>query len=229
MKKDNIPQFICYLSTSKVDMLYSQITDFEVDKVKTAQYTEMNGEINAESPSIFNLLKAGLSFGRKKRWEKQQEGSMNDIQKLKAITEYYKRHKLFYNISKENLPSLFDRLDDKNMLYVFNAPFYCKYPSTSPVHDGGSKDFDYVMLTTKSFGYGISLACSFKYFCNKNDIIVNEGRSFDRELQIVDSSNYHYFKGIIPATFEAIFILQGKKGKTLYGSPLVLANCYSVK
>jgi len=144
MKKDNIPQFICYLSTSKVDMLYSQITDIEVGKVITAQYTELNGEINAESPSIFNLIKAGLSFGRKKKWEKQQEGSMNDIQKLKAITEYYKNHKLFCNMSKENLPSLYDQLNDKSMLYIVNAPFYCKYPSISPVHDEVPKDFDYV-------------------------------------------------------------------------------------
>ena len=140
---------------------------------------------------------------------------------------------------------------NKPVLYSITAEFSCnahyKYDSrlyfrdvengTEPedcyllIKDSGiphRKIGDIVTIETEIDKRKLCLDCSMIFFsdmCYK-DVSLGPNEPTDY-LAVPHSGNYFFFERGIPATFEALFILNGKDENCWYGSPLVLFNDYS--
>ena len=245
-KFSTAPRYICYLSPSKIENLYSQLTVFDVKKLRTTRSSEIEGQASAEIPSFLRLIKAGISIGGRGRLDFMQEGKKNDYQKLKSIIEYFEKHNLIRRLDDIATPD--SKKTDEVVLYAVSGEFVCNMPQesrelsdfiTSEQQEANKFQrlskmkivSEMAILTTMVSDYTLSLACSFKYFsdmgCSRRH--KEDGNGLEDIIFDVHphSGNYDFFMGHTSATFDALFILSGQKGKTLYGSPLVLVNKFT--
>ena len=235
--------YICYLSPNKIDNLYSQITDFELSSIQKKHTVDLEGKTELETSSILQIIRANLSFGARKRREMLQEGNYNYIQKLSRLIDYYYKHELIVDLSK----AIENKENDPNaVLYWFKGIFKCdcgqnnasKYTEEEEKEDSlyrcTRRGFEAIgrmtLLTTSIGGKKIVLSCSMRNFSDMGGHRIKVGDDFSEndKLEVVPhSGNYHFFYGMMPATFEAIVILNGQEGNTLYGSPIALINCFT--
>jgi hypothetical protein len=232
-------KYICYLSAHKVESLYSQLklTGVDVTKQQGIKSTELSGEASAEY-FIPGLIKGGFSFGGRRKFEQlKEEGPTNDYQKLREIVDYCEKHHCIQALneclSDNALPS------NEPLLYTLSGKFKCVPPSpcdffSKEVSEANSFQCSnknklqtigrIAELSTKVCGYTLSLACSYKYFSD-----MGGHRDADSNTWVVapHSGNHLFFRGVIVATFDALFVLSGQKEKTIYGSPIVLVNSFS--
>ncbi|MBR0283443.1 MAG: hypothetical protein IJQ81_17925 [Oscillibacter sp.] len=237
MKTENPPlRYICYLSFSKVDNLYSQISNIEYDSIQTTNEFEVEGNAELESPSLLQIIKAKLSFGSRAQRQVIKEGKFNHIQKLSKVMDFASRKGLIEDLSEAINKGM---SNSRTVLYYISASFRCKQHQNKPETSKSFSD-DYLLaddgLAVKS---GVALleadveskklllSCSLKYFSDMGARRVYAGEGDNKEdywMIHPHSGNYHFFNGFIPAFFEAIIVLNGQKGNTLYGSPVVLIN-----
>ena len=244
-EKDYFPKYICYLSSPKVDNLYSQIADMDISMIKQEKEKEFVGKGEIGTPTLMQLINVGLSFGGRGRNLDFIEGKKNHIQKLREIVSYFQRHGLiqdFNSIGKETTKN-------QPVLYSITAEFSCnkqykydnKYIKVAKIEE---EDYclllknsniprkmvgDVVTIETGTEKGKLILACSTIFFSDMGCANLSLGSDDPIRTYSIHphSGNYFFFENEIPATFEALFILNGKKENCWYGSPLVLFNDYS--
>ena len=236
-------KYICYLSFSKVEGLYSQMSDFQPDKMLRRKASETDAQAEVGAPSIFGLLKAGLKFGARRSREDVIEGEINPVQKLKAVSDYLtKKHMV------ADLNECIDlkRNPDDALCYSYNGEFRCVQPrnfenqeffQTEELdggyvhrHNGLSTRSRITTLVSEYKGYRLILAASFRYFSDMGGSRIKAGPEYSDQDEWgigPHSGNHHFFSGEHPATFETILFVSGQKDKDLYCSPLVIVNSYT--
>ena len=241
-KSPDYPKYICYLSNSKVDNLYSQIVTIDVNKIQTQKEIEYSGQAQIETPAILQLIKSGLSFGGKKRTLQNEEGQRNYIQKFREIVAFCYNNRLIQNIQEiGNSVS-----ENKPVLYTFSGKFSCdsfhncdkgfletekaEADSFQFCDDSFKTIGNIVVLRTNVGDQKLFLACSTKFFSDMGSSLKhNDLNSLSEDYYVIrpHSGNYFFFNGTIDATFEAIFILNGEKDGCIFGSPIALINDYN--
>jgi hypothetical protein len=249
-QKKKGPRYICYLSFGKVNNIFAQISDYVQSGVKERKTIDVDGTTNVSTPSIFGLLKAGLSFGARHGRELIVEGEIDPIQKLQKIIAHYESSRKIDDLNKcidqgnvnpgvtcFSYDGLFSCLSYKkmdgfaegNQNYIETEE---KETSYSPLHgiSGLRTTSGMCILETKYRDYTIFLACSMKYFSDMGGsrVCVGEGSSKNDLVDIhPHSGNHFFFAGKYQAHFQAILFLTGQNGNELYGSPLALINEFS--
>lgn len=239
---EKYPEYICYLSYSKVDNLYSQISNMDIKEINSKHIVDIQSDGSLESDAIFKIINGKMSLGGRNSREYQSIGYINYIQKFRKIIDYcYKNNKIVELekfISKE--------VTGNFLLYTITEVFSCEYfgmdqdiikkekQEADSYNIKGEKykkvgDIAILHATTK-LNIQIELACSMKYFSDMGEsrVVVEKGLSENDYFDIhPHSGNYSFFEGEISGTFEAIILLLGKKDNVLYGSPLALINKFS--
>ena len=241
-KEHNFPKYICYLSNSKVENLYSQITTLDVSKVQTQKEMEFDGQTQIEAPTIMQIIKSGLSFGMRRRTFFNEEGQLNHIQKFRKVISFCQKNGLIQDINQ------LDERANNNVpvLYTITGKFTCDdfhycdeaFLEAEKVEADNFKQDNQslrtigriVVLKTDIGKRKLYLACSTKYFsdmgCERRSKELN-GSNEDCYVIHPHSGNHFFFSGAVDATFEAIFILNGQKDDCLFGSPVALINDFS--
>lgn len=234
IEREIYPEYICYLSYSKVDNLYSQISNMDIKEINSKHIVDVQGDGSIESDAIFKIINGKMSLGGRNSREYQSTGYINYIQKFRKIIDYcYKNNKIVELdkfISKEATGNF--------LLYTIVGDFSCEYSDTNQDiikkekqeadnHNVAGVTWktvgDIVTLSTKAKSdIQIRLACSLKYFSDMGG--ANKGDYLEIHPH---SGNFDFFMGDINGRFEAIMLLLGKKDNILYGSPLALINKFS--
>lgn len=241
-------KYISYLSIGKINNLYAQVTDFMPSMVKEKRSVNTKADVNASVPSIFGILKAGLSFGGQRGEEVSYEGELDPIHKLKIIIEYFessnKTADLNSCIDSKEIPEgttcfsfrgAFRGLrNEEPKELIENNPSYIeqeeKETSYNPLYHGCRAVSDMGILKSEYSNFNLLLACSYKYFSDMGSSRVKVGEDYsDKDYFRISphSGNWHFFAGKHSAEFEAILILTGQDGNTLYGSPIALINTFT--
>lgn len=237
-------RYICYLSLGKIDTLYAQNTDFVQSHVKQTKKLEVEGKTEVGLPSVFGLVKNGLSFGGRRGSEYVVEGEISPVQRLQKIIAVYESNNLIGDLNED---ILLGDSEPGNVCFAYSGAFTCvdraelmgtpSVPQTylrqeeeetkySPTASGMPTIGRMCVLMSEFAGYRIFLACSMKYFSDMGGSRI-EGKDGD----VVDihphSGNHFFFAGNYSAHFEAILFLTGQSGKDLYGSPVALINSFT--
>lgn len=241
-KAHDFPKYICYLSNSKVENLYSQITTLDVSKVQTQKEMEFDGQTQIEAPTIMQIIKSGLSFGMRRRAFFNEEGRLNYIQKFRKVISVLQRNGLIQDINGA------DRRKNGNppVLYTLTGKFTCQTSHNCDkaflrAEKEEADNFEYSAYSIKAIGdivvlktnvgdRTLYLACSTKYFSDMGATLRDVESSNTNEACYVirpHSGNHFFFSGAVDATFEAFFILNGQKDDCLFGSPVALINDFS--
>lgn len=240
-KKRN-PEYICYLSYSKVDNLYSQISNMEIREINSKNTLSLQGDSSIETETLFKIIKGKLSINGRGLQEYQSTGYINYIQKFGKIIDYcYKNNKI---VDLEKFMSQEEKGD--YLLYTVTSEFHCGYSEIDEdfIKKEKQEADNYniegekykrvgniaILNTTTKSNIKIELACSMKYFSDMGESRIVVGKDFS-EKDYFDvhphSGNYSFFYGGIGGTFEAIILLVGEKNNILYGSPIALINKFS--
>ncbi|MCL2071964.1 MAG: hypothetical protein FWH07_07010 [Oscillospiraceae bacterium] len=249
IKNTDILGFICYLSHSKVDNLYSQITEFDTNRIQQQKSIGYEGNIGVGSSALLQqLINATASVNGKRSSQRTTEGTFNHIQKLGVLLNYCKKNNLIRDLNDAIVKNDFK---ENILLYSIKSEFRCsmwdkKFLSDDFVNKENEEAnlhqrFDteeltknrlkevgkIVELNTDVENVQLSLACSTKFFTDMGSSRITVGEDFsEKDLMMFcpHSGNYHFFEGEICPTFEAFVILNGQKDNLIYGSPLVLIN-----
>ncbi len=241
-KTHDFPKYICYLSNSKVENLYSQISTIDVSKIQTQKEIELDGQAQIETPTIMQIIKSGLSFGARRRSFFSEEGQLNYIQKFRKVISFCQKNRLIQDISQLNR-----RVNNTTpVLYTITGKFTCDsfhycdeaFLNAEKVEADNFKQNDQslktigriVVLKTDIGEQKLYLACSTKYFSDMGwERRTKESNGLNEDFYVIHphSGNHFFFSGTVDATFEAIFILNGQKEGCLFGSPVALLNDYS--
>ena len=241
-KTHDFPKYICYLSNSKVENLYSQIATMDVSKIQTQKEMELDGKAQIEPPTIMQIIKSGLSFGMRRRTLRNEEGQLNYIQKFREIVSFCYKNWLIANINE------MDKWigDNTPILYTLTGKFTCdafhncdkdflnaeKAEADNFKHSKDSvKTIGRIVVLKTNIGdRKLYLACSTKFFSDMGGTLRDaESSNTNEDCYVIrpHSGNHFFFSGTIDATFEAIFILNGQKDDCLFGSPVALINDFS--
>lgn len=239
----NTPKYICYLSFAKVDTLYSQLSDYEFNNIRTTKTTKVKTGMEATGSILKKLLNAELSYGNNRQREETIEGRKNHIQKLSKILSHYNQNNDIVDLRKAIKCG---RVEHTPTLYYLKAEFTCEQhagmiPETARTEQVEAEQYEMyngklltrsamATIVTSIHDYKIELYCSMKYFSDMgaHRICVGESMSDDDVWEITPhSGNRFFFDGKANATFQSVIILNGQKGKTLFGSPLVLINAFT--
>lgn len=237
----DFPKYICYLSNSKVENIYSQIATIDVNMIHTQKEIELDGQTQIETPAIMQIIKNGLSFGMRRRTFVNEEGQLNHIQKFRSIISFCQKNGLIRKIDQVDEYAV----SETPLLFSFSGKFTCTafhncdtaFLAAEKVEADSFRQSDsslkttgrIVVLKTNIGKQDLYLACSTKYFSNMGcERISNKSNSSNEDFYAIrpHSGNHFFFSGDIEATFDAIFILNGQTNDSLYGSPIALINDY---
>lgn len=236
------PRYINYLSFSKVDNIYSQIVEMQLDNISKKKNNAIEISGNIESETFLSWIKAKLAFGLNKEFEVIEQGNINHIQKMKKIIKYCNKNNLIADLDRLNGVSiniedylLFSYWGEFTITHTLNDnPLFFKSEKT----EADNYDFtdecgrrvigNILVFSTKIGDKKLSLACSEKYF----HFLGHSGSATydENNPNIVywqrtpHSSNWYYFSGLLKPKLRAVFIICGEKDGVLYGSPLALFN-----
>lgn len=238
-------KYICYLSANKVETLYSQISEFQPEKIQQKRTNELEAKTDLSIPSIFALVKGGLSFGGRGRREYSIEGEMNPLQKLNKIVEHLEQKRLLGDLN-ESINN--HQVQSGKICYAYSGTFSCnRDPSLQIDQDYLEQENRECELPSKHWtglramsrmttlyskfkDYDLVLAASYKYFSDMGGsrVVVGKEPSEDDLVSIgPHSGNGHFFAGHHAATFDTILFISGQRERTLFCSPLVIVNSFS--
>lgn len=78
-------EYICYLSYSKVDNLYSQISNMDIKEINSKHIVDVQGDGSIETDTIFKIINGKMSLGGRNSGEYQRTGYINYIQKFRKM------------------------------------------------------------------------------------------------------------------------------------------------
>jgi len=239
-------RYICYLSLGKVETLYAQTVDYVQSHVKETKSLQIEGKAETGLPSVFGLIKNGLSFGGRRGTEYVIEGDVSPVQRLQRITASFEAQGLIGDL---NSSLLANQADSKSICFSYSGVFTCVGREESTKFTSAHKDYirkeeqetaysplmygvrtigRMCVLKSEFAGYTLFLACSTKYFSDMGSSRI-EGKDGGEDVFAITphSGNHFFFAGEYPATFDVILFLTGQRERNLYGSPIALINTFT--
>ena len=197
--------YICYISRSKVDQLYSQVDPLDAGEVtQTATTTKtLAASGGAATPTLLSLLKASLSYGRSDVVQTERKAKRQYSDKLRKLIEH---------LDGRNEILLFDQLlstsSSPSNYFSYTGDFRVASPlaESAPSHQ-------VVTIESASARGKLLLDCSLRNFSDGN----TAGGSFQ-----VHSGNASFFSGRIALRFETVAIFLSHEKNLVYATPLYL-------
>jgi hypothetical protein len=232
-------------------MLHSQIVDLAAVKVARTTTADLAAKAEASTTPFLALLKAGLTFGYRRRRTEAVEGTLGPVQKLAAIIDRLEADGRIQNLNEAirlgaveggakcfTYTGAFTCLQEDSVAAVGqDHPTYLaeEEKATAPSGPEGAwgklKTIGRMcVLHSRCGDFDLFLACSTKYFSDMgaSRIVVGDDFSDNDLVEITPhSGNHHFFAGHHAAHFEALLFLTGQSGSKLFGSPVVLVNAFS--
>jgi hypothetical protein len=233
---------IAYLSLAKLEQIYGQLTEFDVQGVKQASDTKVKGGITAKIASWLGLLSGTADISAQRQMVSTKEGQMNSFNELRYVLAHY--------VDGGHIADLEDCIESKEtpegaVLYRIKGDFRSvgfslskkdaafikteekKENQITTYHHGFVATSGICVLSSRVKSYKLKIACSYKYFSDMGSgRRIAKGKSDYSDEDTFDihphSGNHHFFAGGGSANFEALIFITGQHGRTLLGSPLVL-------
>jgi hypothetical protein len=233
------------LSLGKIETLHAQTSDYVQSHIKETKSLQIEGKAEAGLPSVFGLLKNGLSFGGSHGREYVVEGDVSPVQKLQKIIASFEARGLIGDL---NSALLAGESEATSVCFSYTGVFTCvdhyEYGRLRSTQEGyirkEEKETEYspelygmrtvgrmCVLKSEFAGFSLFLACSTKYFSDMGSSRIKGEDGEDVWSIGPHSGNHFFFSGEYPATFDAILFLTGQKGKDLFGSPVALINTFT--
>ena len=199
--------YFCYISRTKVDQLYRDISPNSSDEYKEIKTTE--NELTAEGGSDFsiakivNIFKAGITYGRKGTIQRERQVKIQYVEKLRDV---------LFSIAKESpIPSFIDTVLKSSFgsIYYYHKGRF----RTESAITGNQKSDSIVTLIADLPPYRLLLDCSLRFFSEGNEPNGNFS---------IHSANIRFFKSQIDLQMETVFVFLGKNETDLFGTPLFL-------
>lgn len=209
--------YFCYISRTKVDQLYQNISPEDSDEWTEHKTTEhdLGANIGADFSiaKIVNLFKGGITYGRKGVIQRERKIKVHYTQKLRRV---------LLTIAKEApIPSLLESLPvavPSSLFYYYEGPFRIDTPIknnydilTSTSNNVRSDTL--VTVCANILKYKLLLDCSLRNF--------SEGNQPDGTFAI-HSTNSRFFSGEIDLHLATVFIMLGQRESSIMGTPLFL-------
>jgi hypothetical protein len=196
-------EYICYISRSKIDALHEQVQSQQfgdtLEKVttETSRTAEVKGGLALAK--VFQPFTAGVTYGRKNTIQLERKVKTAYLEKLNDI--------LLEIQHAEEIREL-DRmaaLDDAPGLYwYFEGDFTCV-----DVPDPVTAD-SVATLAAPGPGFELRLDCSMRHFSESSD------------THPIHSGNHWFFSGAQAMRMAGVFVLLGRDGDRVIGTPLYL-------
>ena len=200
-------EYFCYISRSKVDQLFQNISPRTADEWKEQQVTEQDIGVNAEAclsvASILNLFKGGITYGRKGTIQREKQVKIHYVEKLQQVLLAIAHDRPIPDLSASIASNKLD-----TVYYHHIGEFKIVKPLVGEV-----KSDAVITIQTKVSSVKLLLDCSLRFFSEGNE---PDGRF------LLHSGNSSFFQQTIPLQLETVFILLGLSGKKLIGTPLYL-------
>jgi hypothetical protein len=200
-------EYFCYISRDKVDQLFHSYFPGESDEWQENKAVEhdvgANVDVGLSVASILNLFKGGITYGRKGAIQRERKVKMEYVEKLRKV--------LLAIAKEEPIPSFTDALQSgklQSLCYYHEDAFQIEKPI-----DMVSKSDEIITIRTEVLSYQLLLDCSLRFF--------SEGNEPDGTFHI-KSATSRFFTSQIDLQFATIFVLLGRKGKDIVGTPLFL-------
>jgi len=200
-------EYFCYVSRDKVDQLFHNYFPGESDERQEIQTVENDVGTNVDAGlsvgGILSLFKGGITYGRKGAIQRERKVKMQYTEKLRKV--------LLVVAKEKPIPSLANALQSdklQSLCYHHEGAFSLKEPINSDV-----KSNKIITICTKVLSHQLLLDCSLRFF--------SEGNEPDGTFQI-KSATSRFFTEQLELQFATIFVLLGRKGKDIIGTPLFL-------
>ena len=204
--------YFCYVSRSKVDQLFQNLSSEQVDQWIEKKITENNLNTSAKADwsiaNIVKLFKGEITYGHKGIVQYEKKLKTHYVEKLRTVLLAIAREQAIPSLSKAIEESKFN-----SMYYHHEGKFKVE---KALVKADGSSPIDstaIVTVCTEVNSKQFLLDCSLRFF--------SEGNQVDGTFA-VHSGNHRFFSGDIELWFETIFILLEQKEDKLIGTPLFL-------
>jgi hypothetical protein len=199
--------YFCYISRTKVDQLYQNLTTEVVDewteKCTTENDIGLEGTADFNLAKVVNLFKGGITYGRKNVIQREQKVKSHYVEKLRQVLiEITKRQQIpdiDHCLLGDNLSSIY---------YHVTSAFRVATPIST---DCPSERV--VSLSSEIVSRKLVLDCSLRFFSDANQ---PDG------IFKVNSLNARFFSEGMPLTLESVFILLSQNNREVIGSPLFL-------
>jgi hypothetical protein len=201
--------YLCYVSRSKVDQLYSGLSQHNIDEWVEKISTENDFSVDASADwniaRVVNLFKAGITYGRKGVIQREQTVKLHYVQKLRAV--------LLSLTAKHPIPSLAVALKNPAALHGLYFHATAAFQAAAPV-EGQTPSTHVVSLIAQVGGRSLTLDCSLANF--------SEGNQPEGQF-VVNSTNARFFgKDRMPLQLETVMLLLSQSETALIGTPLFL-------
>lgn len=201
--------YFCYISRTKVDQLFQNISS-EVDEWVEKQTTEhdIGAEVGADFSigGILRLFKGGISYGRKGMVQRERKVKLQYVDKLRRVLLAIAKEQTIKPIENAVASSAFDSL------YWHHQGVF-RIVSKLDADGGGIRSNQVVTLRTTVLSRTLDLDCSLRFF--------SDGNEPDGTF-LLHSSNRGFFAGSFSLRLETVFVLLNHNEETLFGSPLFL-------
>lgn len=199
--------YICYLSRSKTDSLHAQLVPELHDEIVEQVMTERagTGDVRAglSVGGIVSLFNGGITYGRKNVVQRERKIKAAYVHKLREV---------LLDIAAEHgdIPDVREAMAEgspESVFYFYSGPFRVTTPVSNPT------TADVVTLRSDFDGHSLLLDCSLRYF--------SEGPEADDSF-LLHSGNRRFFTSGTTLTLEGAFVLLGRQGRDVIGTPLYL-------
>jgi hypothetical protein len=93
-------RYFAYISRSKVNQLYDQITDFAVERKSVKRAKDADAKAEVGSSALLTFLRGGLSFGARYSQTSEETGSETVVQKLMKIVDYIEANEKVLDLAR---------------------------------------------------------------------------------------------------------------------------------
>lgn len=138
-------KYFCYVSRSKVNQLYDQLTDFS--ETETSRRDERGSQVDSdvEGGAVLGFFKAALRVGARSSTMVESKGTQSTIQRLEKVLDHIQRHESVLNLN--DLCRLKKGVKLDGLCYSYSGRFHVQ-GTVQRRQDGG------VYINESAFAHG---------------------------------------------------------------------------
>lgn len=204
--REDVVDYICYISRTKVDSLHAQLDPERSSEFTEQVISEQSGvrdlRMGLSLGNILSLFNGGLTYGRKNVIQRERTVKLAYIDKLRDVL-------LTIAADHGDVPDIREAISSgqSGTYYFYDGPFRIEIPVENPT------SADIVTLRSSFCGRTLLLDCSLRFF--------SEGPEPDGTF-LLHSGNYRFFAGQLQMRMSTVFALLGVQGTDVVGTPLYL-------
>lgn len=203
---EQVFDYFCYVSRSKVDMLWSQLQPEQVEEIveQVSREHDRSAEIRAgfSLAAIVKMFDGGITYGRRNTIQRERKIKIAYTEKLREVL-------LVIAAASGDIPSLDDAPASqplRSLYYWFEGDCLTSAPAHPTVED-------VVRIRSKCGNRQVLLDCSLRFF--------SEGPEADGRF-LLHSGNRSFFNEEISLNLSGVIVVLKDLGHALIGTPLFL-------